>query len=279
MATNIKINDPVFDTVNTTYKASFEDLLYQLQLIAQGGGGGGGGDASASNQLTQITSANATNSLLGVSNSNLTAIALDVDQTVAELVLIKNQEILSNSKLDTIITNTGTPVAGGATSANQTLEITALNNLIANNSVLGAINLFNLNTQLLAIVAGVNNTATQTTFLNGSQDQFINNTTAAVLQQPFKGSGVRNKYLTIQISPNVGAVSTLNIEFRASSLAGWLTLPMTDRQATFLGALINPPYNVAGAKMYTIDLTGLYEVRITPSVLSASYTYQMYYHN
>lgn len=64
----MNILNPEFDKVQSTYRASTEDVLYQLQEIKNAvSGGGGGGGATEENQTTQINNdASYFNTNLGV---------------------------------------------------------------------------------------------------------------------------------------------------------------------------------------------------------------------
>lgn len=70
------ILNPEFDKVQSTYRASTEDVLYQLQEIktALSGGGGGGDPATATKQQEQIILATALNSEIANATNQQTEI-------------------------------------------------------------------------------------------------------------------------------------------------------------------------------------------------------------
>jgi hypothetical protein len=84
------IINPEFEKTQTTYRASTEDVLYQLQEIktAVSGGGGGGDTATATNQEEQIVLQTSLNSLVATSakQDTLNALITSLNSLVATSV-------------------------------------------------------------------------------------------------------------------------------------------------------------------------------------------------
>lgn len=114
------ILNPEFDKVQSTYRASTEDVLYQLQEIKTAVSGGGGDSATATNQEEQIILATALNS----------AVATNAKQdTTNGLITSLNSAVSTSSKQDTtnaLITALNSAVA---TATKQIEQINILNGI------------------------------------------------------------------------------------------------------------------------------------------------------
>jgi hypothetical protein len=278
----IQVNNPdLYVVENVDYQGQIGNasILYQLQQIAQGGGGGGGGSATAENQLEQIALETAISDNTSSINDEISAFRSENNENLQNYLgkLINAGSVGGNTVLYDLLVKLNT------IAVNTTSEANSLTDLTKNVSVSGKVILNDLYARMLDIynanISIRDSTRAQVGYLNFSG---INNTNSIyTVGFNYNDWGVRFKYMTIQIQENAGATGTLNIEVK-QRYSNYMVVPLIDKQATTIGAYVYPPYNVAGGtgmKMYTLDLTGLWECRITPSVLSTSYNYTIYLHN
>ncbi|MEY5040720.1 MAG: hypothetical protein RLZZ414_248 [Bacteroidota bacterium] len=229
----------------------------------QSTGGGGGGDATAANQVLEIA---------------------EIQNLLLELQSFANQ---NNVDLTAVISN----LNGSITSTNALAKEASFQKLIQVNSAAGFTNLYDLLVALTVLNTGKSTASNQTTInssitavnntintnlvvlqgLGSQQNRVDTSVSRVILCNYLLNNRLQQTKLTIQIESNVGATGTLNIEIRSSSTAPYIVIPLIDLQATFAAAYVNPPYNVAGSKIYQLDVTCAYDVRITPSVPSALY--------
>lgn len=237
----------------------------------QGSGGGGGGDATAANQVLEIAQLQSLllelQSFANQNNVDLTAVISQLNGSISstnvlakeasfqKLIQVNGAAGFTNLyDLLVALTNINT---GKATAANQ----------VSTNGYLSAFGVnMNTMTQCLQMLSGSGGLASQRSNTNTVNTIIVNYSGGVRMQQ---------STLTIQIEPNAGATGTLNIEVQVNSLSPYITIPLIDLQATFIGSYVNPPYNVAGSKIYQLAINGVYSVRITPSVLNTSYFYSV----
>ena len=117
------IINPEFEKTQTTYRASTEDVLYQLQEIKTAVSGGGGDTATATNQEEQIVLETALNSLVATSAKQ---------DTLNGLITSLNSTISTSAKQDTLsglITSLNSLVATSVKQIEQINKLTTIYNL------------------------------------------------------------------------------------------------------------------------------------------------------
>lgn len=235
----------------------------------------GGGDATAANQVLEISELQnlllELQSFANQNNVDLTAVISNLNGSISSTnVLVKEasfQKLIQDSvaagftnlyDLLVALTNINT---GKSTAANQTTTNTFLN--LINNGINSLIT--STDNNVFGALKGI----------EGANQLYVRANTNSTITIRCDFQTVNNlaqkKYLNLQIEANAGATGTINVEVRNSSTAPYIVVPLIDKQATFAAAFLNPPFNVAGAKMYQLDVSGYYDVRFTFSIPSASY--------
>jgi hypothetical protein len=219
------ILNPEFDKVQSTYRASTEDVLYQLQEIKNAVSGGGGDSATATNQEEQIVLATALNSAVATSAKQ---------DTTNALITSLNSAVSTSAKQDTtnaLITALNSAVA---TATKQIEQINILNG-ISNYLYRTYVSLSR--TQMLNDFGGTYNISSGS--LNIDMTRTIDDQLARI------------KYCTLLIIGDGTGQINVKGQFNGSTVER-INIGMTDAET---GAVILNPIDLSSRKLIKIDNT------------------------
>lgn len=220
----MNILNPEFDKVQSTYRASTEDVLYQLQEIKNAVSGGGGDSATATKQEQQIVLATALNSAVATSAKQ---------DTTNALITSLNSAVSTSAKQDT--TNA---------------LITALNSAVATaTKQIEQINILNgISNYLYRTYVVTKNTNLYGEY--GNNYLFYSDTKYKTMSATVDDANMRFSKLTVLIYGSGSGNIDIKAQFNTNSGAEQIELHMVDEST---GNKISNPINLSQKKLITIS--------------------------